>query len=81
MPPAGAFTQLAVGYTHACGLRPDHTVECWGDDDNGEATAGPGEFASVSAGFARTCGVRTDAAILCWGQNANDLNDFFAQAP
>jgi hypothetical protein len=28
--PPGTFTQAAVGYHHACGLRPDRTISCWG---------------------------------------------------
>lgn len=29
-PPDGVFTAVSVGYDRACGLRLDHTVECWG---------------------------------------------------
>lgn len=31
-PPSGGFTQIANHQANACGLRPDDTVECWGDD-------------------------------------------------
>lgn len=79
VPPAGTFVQLAVGYTHACGLRPDRTVACWGDDAKGQATAPPGEFASVSAGWELSCGVRVDGTIACWGQSAENVTSFFAQ--
>ncbi|MDE0194373.1 MAG: hypothetical protein OXP08_02380, partial [bacterium] len=27
--PSGAFTSVAAGHLHACGIRPDQTVECW----------------------------------------------------
>ena len=27
--PAGTFTAVAAGHLHACGIRPDRTVECW----------------------------------------------------
>jgi hypothetical protein len=78
-PPDGTFEQLTVGYTHACGLRPDRTVECWGDDAKGQATAPPGEFASVSGGWELSCGVRAEGTISCWGQSAEGVAAFFAQ--
>jgi hypothetical protein len=78
-PPAGTFTQPAVGYTHACGLRPDRTIECWGDDEKGQATAPPGEFASVSAGWQLSCGICVDGTISCWGLNADYVTSFFGQ--
>jgi len=37
-PPAGPFAEVAVGNNHACGVRPDGTVECWGDNEYGAAT-------------------------------------------
>ncbi len=27
--PSGTFTAVAAGHLHACGVRPDQTVECW----------------------------------------------------
>jgi alpha-tubulin suppressor-like RCC1 family protein len=52
-----------------CGARLDGTVECWGANDDGEATAPAGNFASVSAGRSHTCGVRSDGTVACWGVN------------
>jgi hypothetical protein len=34
----GPFAEVAVGRDHACGLRPDGSIACWGRDDFGEAT-------------------------------------------
>lgn len=31
-----AFSQLVVGYNHACGLRPDGQVNCWGHNEHGQ---------------------------------------------
>ena len=51
------------------GVRTDGSVECWGSNEDGEATPPEGEFASVSAGGYHTCGVRTDGSVECWGDN------------
>ena len=53
-----------------CGLRPDGSAVCWGDDEWGQASPPEGErFAAVSAGYSHTCGLRTDGSLLCWGEN------------
>jgi len=33
-PPEGAFTQVDVGSSHACGIKEDKTVACWGAEHN-----------------------------------------------
>ena len=33
--PPGRFVTVAAGYTRACGIRPEGTVECWGSDASG----------------------------------------------
>ena len=30
--------RIAAGILHACGLKTDGSVACWGNDDNGRAT-------------------------------------------
>jgi hypothetical protein len=37
-PPAGLFSQVAVGKMHACGLQSDSAVTCWGSNSYGEAS-------------------------------------------
>ncbi len=66
-PPDGSFESVSVGWIHACGVRPDGSVVCWGYDGHGEASPAAGTFASVSAGTHHTCGVRRDGWISCWG--------------
>ena len=36
-PPTGTFTQVSVGHGHACGLRTDKTIACWGTNRYGES--------------------------------------------
>jgi hypothetical protein len=37
-PPAGRFVQMDVGFGHACALRADHSIACWGSNTYGEST-------------------------------------------
>ncbi|MGH8624302.1 MAG: hypothetical protein ACREYC_03140 [Gammaproteobacteria bacterium] len=61
------FVQLAAGYLHSCGLRPDRRVQCWGNNRYRQAAPPPGEFLSVVAGGYHTCGVQHTGGLLCWG--------------
>ena len=63
------FAAVSAGTTHACGLRADNTVACWGDDTFDQAQPPEGQFISVSAGKTHACGVRTDSTVQCWGDN------------
>ena len=64
------FTSVSAGLLHTCGVGTDGSVECWGDDEHGQATPPDGKFASVSAGGSfHTCGVRGDGSVECWGLN------------
>ena len=58
--------------THACGIRRDGAVECWGSNDHGESTppppwAGSPPFTDIAAGFAHTCLLDDAGEALCWG--------------
>jgi len=63
------FRSVSPGGRHACGVRTDHTVSCWGRKGEGQATPPTGRFLSVSAGRYHTCGVNSKGAIACWGSN------------
>ncbi len=69
-PPPGIFSAISSGQCHACGLRDDGTVSCWGCDPNGKASPPAGSFTAVSAGYLYTCGLRTDGQPDCWGHGA-----------
>ena len=67
---ASRHDTLSVGWYHACGVEPDGTLTCWGEDDNtGRTSAPPEKFVAVSAGYNHTCGVKTDGSVACWGNN------------
>jgi hypothetical protein len=70
VPTTQTFTQLAAGGDHACGIRPNGSLECWGN--NGEDQTAPvpaGSFLQVSAGFQHSCGLRSDRSVDCWGDD------------
>ena len=76
----GDFAEVTVGVAHACGLRAEGTVVCWGLNDDGQAEAPAGTFSAVSAGAWHTCGLRTDATLVCWGRNTDQPAGEFAAA-
>ena len=61
---------FSSGGYHNCRIREsDGIIQCWGNDDNGEATPPEGvAFDSVEGGVYHTCGIRTaDKEVECWG--------------
>ena len=78
-PPTGypptdvAFTQITAGKTHACGLRENGAILCWGRDNHNHGSLDfPTEtsFRQISAGLHFTCALRQDSTIACWGNDA-----------
>jgi alpha-tubulin suppressor-like RCC1 family protein len=78
VPPSGNFLQVSAGGRHTCGVRTDHTVECWGSHlsdppivvgklGRSQSVPPDGEFSQVSAGLSHTCGIRPDQQMECWG--------------
>ena len=73
MPEGVAFTQLAVGRNHICGLTEGGAVICWGRNNEGQLDAPAGtRFRRLTAGFDFSCGLRLDGALACWGRDAAD---------
>ncbi|TVP45213.1 MAG: hypothetical protein EA350_09705 [Gemmatimonadales bacterium] len=73
---------LAVGGTHACSLRSNGTLTCWGGNESGQLGDGSrarrvspsndvrgGPFAVVAAGVSHMCGLTSGGAAQCWGAN------------
>ena len=69
IPASEEFSSVSAGGSHACGVKTDGSVACWGDDLFGQDTLPSGEFSSVSAGHSHTCGVWTDGSVACWGDD------------
>lgn len=74
-PPEGVERSFSVGKDHACGVKLDGTVQCWGiadgsANDFGQVTDTPtGTFVQISAGTVHNCGIRPGGTVECWGAN------------
>ena len=78
-----SVVQVSTGLSHACAVRADGRVACWGRNDSGQlgdgsttsstvpvAVPGVWNAVQVSAGFHHTCAARDDGHVVCWGDNA-----------
>ncbi len=78
---AGIWSKIVLGSQHACGLRMDQTVQCWGLNTYGQLgnggttsqliptnTIGGFTYADIAAGGDTACGLTTGGQIVCWGR-------------
>ncbi len=63
------ISAIAVGDRHACGLRDDGTLACWGRSRT-TSDVPAGEFSQVDATRSTTCALRVDGEPVCWGPGA-----------
>ncbi len=73
------FQKVSIGTSHACALKSDGTVYCWGNNDYGQIGDGtnairrepnvavPGTYTDISVGLLSSCAIKTDTSISCWG--------------
>ena len=61
------YKAIDAGKNHTCGIKMDDTIECWGDNSDGQTDAPSGQFLSVSAGGVASCGINFDDNLVCWG--------------
>ncbi|HEX5409026.1 MAG TPA: hypothetical protein VFW89_04575 [Gemmatimonadaceae bacterium] len=79
-----AFSSLAGGGIHTCGVTQSGATYCWGLNVNGQlgndsiitrtvpvAVVGGLDISSVAAGFMHSCAITTEGAAYCWG---NDID-------
>ncbi len=75
---------IVAGWTHACSLKVDGTVWCWGENSYGQLgdnslvrrsvpvqVNGLGSVSSIHSGGNHGCAVKLDGSALCWGANWN----------
>lgn len=77
------WTGGAIGLAHACFLRSDDSLRCFGRNTSGQLGAtgvvpsdgvvvsGGHAWRSVAVARASTCAIRMDGALMCWGDNAD----------
>ena len=68
---ADGFTSVSAGNKHACAVRADKSLECWGHNLERQLNAPVGEFLAVSAGGFHTCALRVDNTLSCWGDGGD----------
>src|SRR5690349_9153615 len=75
------WAAVSSGGGATCGVRPNHTAWCWGDNREGQlgigtrakAAARPTKlrhgsgWASIAAGDVHSCGIKVDHSLWCWG--------------
>jgi alpha-tubulin suppressor-like RCC1 family protein len=78
-----AIKAFTGGY-HTCAMLADHTIQCWGRNQDGQigngdsttdvtlpvAVSGLGPVADLSAGGYHNCALLTDGEVACWGRNS-----------
>ena len=62
------FREIAAGRKYTCGLRPDGTVLCWGEDRDERLDPPEGTFEHLSIGAHHGCAITDQGRIRCWGQ-------------
>ena len=67
--PITGITAIAAGGNHACALKSDKTVLCWGDDAAAPALVALTTIAAVAVGERHACAALDDGAVWCWGAN------------
>lgn len=79
---AGPVLQFALGWSHACAVLTNGSVQCWGANGNGQLGAGDvvsrhqpvtidlgGNASQVALGYNFSCARMVNAKVKCWGQN------------
>jgi len=81
---SGEIATIAAGGAHACALRTDGTVQCWGKNASGQLGGGftsnssnipveveniHGPVKSIALGTDHTCALTGSGGVKCWGWN------------
>ena len=63
------FAAVSVGFDHACGLKTDGSLACWGDNTESESDLPMDNtgFGAVAAGKNFTCAAKASGGVSCWG--------------
>lgn len=77
--PEGDVQEVALGGAHGCVRRLNGTVQCWGENENGEVSGDElvvpwprvvpisGAVAQIALGRDKTCALLIDGRVTCWG--------------
>ncbi|MFN0247567.1 MAG: RCC1 domain-containing protein [Kofleriaceae bacterium] len=81
----GAWTSVASGFNHSCGLRSDSSLWCWGNNQHGQLDDMTvmdrnrpfrlptfSDWTGMASGDFHMCGFRAGDQLWCWG-HTNEL--------
>lgn len=82
----GTWKKVSAGVGHACAIKSDDTLWCWGlntDAQLGDGTttqslvpvavSGGGTWKNVYAADSHTCAMKSDDTLWCWGRGSTGL--------
>jgi len=61
--------EITTGNDHACGLKSDGSVQCWGSNTKGQLNVPAAVFTQVAAATRSTCGLLESGSVTCWGES------------
>jgi len=66
----GCWTKVGVGRDHACALKGNGTLKCWGgNEENFDLITVPaGSYVDFSTGYKFTCALDSGGLATCWGK-------------
>jgi alpha-tubulin suppressor-like RCC1 family protein len=79
--PGTKWVSVSFGFSHICGIMKNHTLWCYGFNEEGQLGDGTNEpsrafkqvgsnsdWSYISAGYYYTCGIKFDGSLWCWGK-------------
>jgi hypothetical protein len=73
--PEGPVTAVCAGLYHACVIRTDGLIECWGSNSHFQATPpSTGSYVNIACAAQATCATDTFGNTSCWGQSPLDVS-------
>lgn len=66
--PDGSFRSIDTRQGHACGLRSDGQIRCWGSNHYGESEWPEGRYLDVGVTALATCALSERGVVECWGR-------------
>ena len=85
LPGRGGSERPAVGISagagHACAIKVDDSLTCWGDDSNGQSSPPPDAVLDVTAQEEDGCAIRLDGTLSCWSADDPWLTDGAPEPP
>ena len=74
--PEGPFAHVEVGYRHACALRENGALSCWGSQSYASSQPANGiTFLSGRVAPYQTCGLKADGLVKCWGPSTFGIQE------